>query len=312
MHSVRKTTPTYSVVIPAYNSTDSLVELADRLYRVFTEIMCEDFEIIYVDDGSTNSDTWKILKELASRPNIIAIRLMRNYGKPGAIMCGLENATGQWVITIDDDLQQLPEDILLLAKYREHDVVVGAIKKKEHGLLIRLSSRIKAKFDKLILGVPCPMSPLKLIRAEVVRGMLEVATPRPFIPALLSSVTNDFISVPIAHEKSRISNSRYSFFRRFSQFSNLLIGNSTILLRGIGMIGTVAAISGFMFAAYTIIRTLLGAEIMPGWSSLIVINLVFGGLLLIALGINGEYLFRILENSSKKPAYIVRTKYDNK
>ncbi len=306
------TTPTYSVVIPAYNSTDSLPELADRLNQVFTEVMDESYEIIFVDDGSTNSETWKILKGLSDRSYITAIRLMRNYGKPGAIMCGLENASGRWVITIDDDLQQLPEDIPRLTEYRDHDVVVGAIQKKEHGLWIRLSSRIKAKFDAIILGVPCPMSPLKLVRSEVVKGMLAVATSRPFIPALMSSVTNDFVSVPISHKKSRIRGSRYSFLKRFSQFSNLLIGNSTMLLRCIGTVGAITAISGFIFAAYTVIRTLLGDEVLPGWSSLIVINLVFGGLLLIALGINGEYLFRILENSSNKPAYVIRTKYNKK
>ncbi len=299
--------PTYSVVIPAYNSSSSLVELADRLHRVFTETIQENYEILFVDDGSSNPATWKKLEELAQRPFITSIRLMRNYGKPGAILCGLSHASGQWIITIDDDLQQLPEDIPLLVKFRAHDVVVGAIQKKKHSLLVQLSSKFKAKFDRLILNVPCPMSPLKLINVSVVNSMLAISTPRPFIPALISSVTTDFVSVPISHEESRLKKSRYSFSRRIGQFSNLLIGNSTLLLRAIGIIGTCTALMGFIFAFYVIIRALLGEQVLPGWSSLIVINLVFGGLLLIALGINGEYLFRILENSSSKPAYQVRT-----
>ena len=299
-------TPIFSVVIPAYNSGDSLVELCDRLERVFSEVMQESYELIIVNDGSSNPVTWPTIERIARRPHVVAINLMRNYGKPGAVMCGIAHAAGRWVVTIDDDLQQLPEDIPKLAALRAHDVVVGEIGVKQHSWWIRFSSRIKARFDRIILGVPCPMSPLKLISAEVAQGMQEISTPRPFIPALLCSVTKDIVSVPIRHKTSRIDSSRYSLFKRFSQFSNLLIGNSSLLLRGIGIIGATAAVAGFIFALYTVSRILLGEEIVPGWASLIIINLTFGGLILIALGINGEYLLRILEHSSSRPAYRVR------
>jgi len=269
--------------------------------------MKESYEIIIIDDGSLNRATWPTIQQLTQRPHVNGIRLTRNYGKPGAVVCGLSHARGRWVVTIDDDLQQLPEDIPALAQQRSHDVVVGAIAAKRHSLSVRWSSRAKRWFDRVSLGVPCPLSPLKLITAEVVQGMLDTATSRPFIPALLCGVTTDIVSVPIRHEHSRMRASRYSFLKRLSQFSNLLIGNSSLLLRVIGAIGTLAALSGFLFALYTVFRVILGAEVLPGWASLIVINLTFGGLILIALGINGEYLIRILEHSSKRPAYRVRT-----
>ena len=300
------TGPEFSVIIPAYNSAASLVELCERLERVFSEVMQESYELVIVNDGSSNPATWATIEHIAQRPHVVAINLMRNYGKPGAVICGIAHAAGRWIVTIDDDLQQLPEDIPKLAALRSHDVVVGEIGSKQHSWWIRCSSSIKARFDRVILGVPCPMSPLKLITAQVAQGMLEVSTPRPFIPALLCSVTTDIVSTPIRHQPSKLESSRYSLFKRLSQFSNLLIGNSSLLLRGIGIIGATAAFAGFIFALYTVVRILLGDEIVPGWASLIVINLTFGGLILIALGINGEYLLRILEHSSSRPAYRVR------
>lgn len=299
--------PDFSVIIPAYNSDDSLVELCNRLERVFIEVMQTSYELVIVNDGSSNPSTWPTIQRISQRPHVLAINLMRNYGKPGAIMCGIAHASGRWLITIDDDLQQLPEDIPKLAELRSHDVVVGELQARQHSWWIRLSSRIKAQFDRIILGVPCRMSPLKLINADVAQGMLEVSTPRPFIPALLCNVTTDIVSVPVQHESSQAGSSRYSLLKRFSQFSNLLIGNSSLLLRSIGLIGATAAFAGFIFALYTMVRILLGEEIVPGWASLIVINLTFGGLILIALGINGEYLLRTLEHSSNRPAYRVRT-----
>ena len=298
--------PAFSIVIPSYNSDETLIELARRTDAVFKKVLCESYELIIVDDGSSNTETWRVCELIASQFNAIALRLTRNYGKAGAILCGLNHASGQWVITIDDDLQQIPEDIPALAKMRSHDVVVGCIVEKKHGRFIRLTSKIKSYFDRLILGVPHTMSPMKLIRSEVVTAMLEAHSSRPFIPAMLSDVTSDFVSVPITHSPSRLKESRYSMLKRLSQFSNLVIGNSTLLLRVIGMIGAATSISGFVFAIYTIVRALVGIDILSGWASLIVINLTFGGLILIALGINGEYLLRTLENTSNKPAYRVQ------
>lgn len=296
----------YSIVIPAFNSAATLQELVRRFECLFEEHIDARYEIIIVDDGSTDPSTWNTLKSLAQKPAVSAIGLMRNYGKPGAIICGLGYAKGQWVLTIDDDLQQQPEDLLKLIRCKDHDVVVGVLVDKRHSFGVRQTSKLKSVFDRWILKVPCPMSPLKLIKAEVVKGMLAVSTPRPFIPALISSVTQDIVPVPITHSISQVGGSRYSYWRRLSQFSNLILGNSSVLLRAIGAIGAIASASGFVFALYTLLRVLLGQAILPGWASLVIINLVFGGLILIALGINGEYLLRILENSSNKPAFLIR------
>jgi dolichol-phosphate mannosyltransferase/undecaprenyl-phosphate 4-deoxy-4-formamido-L-arabinose transferase len=300
--------PDYSVVVPVFESTHSIIELVDRLAAVFRDVLNADHEVILVDDGSRTPETWSICESLAgSRPSVTAVRLTRNYGKPGAVLCGLAQARGRFVVTIDDDLQQRPEDVPELAKLKDHDVVVARLEKRRHGPLVLLSSWLKDKFDRLILGIPCRMSPLKLFKAEVARGMLQITTPYPFIPALMSQITDDFVSVRLEHQPSRHGPSRYSFRRRFLQFSNLLISNSTILLRSLGIVGFSVSGAGFAFALTVLARRLYGVPTLTGWASLVVINLLFGGLTLIALGVVGEYLLRILEGVSSKPAYHVRT-----
>lgn len=300
--------PEYSVVIPVYESDRSVVELVERLRRVFEEELGTSWEVVLVDDGSRSPQTWPTCERLARDDSrVVAIRLMRNYGKPGAVLCGLEHVRGRWIVTIDDDLQQRPEDIPALVRHRDHDVVVANFENRRHGRLTVLGSRIKHRFDRLILGLPCEMSPLKLFKSEVARGMLQVRTPYPFIPALLAHTTKDFVPVTVRHEQSRHGKSRYTLRRRIRQFSHLLINNSSLLLRGFGGLGFTVSLSGFGFALWVIIRKLAGFKPpLTGWASLVVINLFFGGLILIALAIVGEYLIRILEGISDKPPFLVR------
>jgi glycosyltransferase involved in cell wall biosynthesis len=300
-------TPVYSVVVPVFNSENSLLQLVSRLKKVFDEVIKDSFEVILVDDGSSHPGTWPVLERLAcEEPFVVCIRLMRNYGKASAVLCGLNWAQGHWIITMDDDLQQAPEDIPKLITYRDHDVVVGQFRVKHHTTIQIVTSRIKSLFDRVILGVPCRMSPLKLITAKVAHSVRRTSTPNPFIPALLSAVTDDFVGVEVEHHPSFHGKSRYSLLARFKQFSNLLIGNSSIFLRGFAFLGLIISLIGLLFALYIVGRRLFGSMVLPGWSSLIVINLVFGGLILTALGLNGEYLVRILEETGSKPVYVIR------
>lgn len=301
--------PEYSVVVPVFESSHSVEELVERLRTVFDEVLDATVEIVLVDDGSRCPETWKTCERLAlNHAEVRAVRLTRNFGKPGAVLCGLSCARGRWIITIDDDLQQRPEDIPALVAFRDHDVVVADYPRRRHGSLTRLLSWIKGRIDGRVLGLPCRMSPLKLIRAEVAKAVLEVRSAHPFIPALLAHVTSDFHAVPVVQDESLHGRSRYTFRRRIRQFSNLLISNSSVLLRLIGLIGVVLPIGGFVFAGWVIVRkTLGGVPLLPGWASLVVINLVFGGLILLALSLVGEYLIRIVDGISRKPPFVIRS-----
>jgi len=302
-----KFAPTFSVVVPVYNSGSQLRDLVERLIAVFENEVKDSYEILLVDDSSTNVGTKELLKNLAKLPYVCVITLTRNFGKPGAVIAGMSQSIGGWVVTIDDDLQQLPEDIPKLIAFREHDMVTGTHKKKKHAGPFRfISSGIKGWFDRNLLGYKTPLSALKLIRRPVVDGMISIKTNRPFIPALIRQVTDDVVAVEAAHEATAYGKSRYTFKRRWSQFANLLFGNSAFMMRVFTWIGFAFASLAFFLAGVILWRKIFGHPIQPGWASLMVTTLLVGGLNLLAIGIGGQYFIRILDVSSNKPAFIIR------
>jgi glycosyltransferase involved in cell wall biosynthesis len=303
--------PTYSVVIPVYNSTQTLGELVSRLGQVFLEIG-EGHEVVFVDDASPDPETWPILKALAEQHNEVhATRLMRNFGKAGAVLCGLRQAKGEWIITIDDDLQHAPEDIPILLEKKTHDVVIGAFSnRKKHSVMQHITSRMKRYFDAKVLGVPpgiC-MSPFKLFRANVVAHMTAIETTHPFIPALMLQATRDLVQVQITHHPRQHGRSAFSLRKRLRHFSNLIFGNSSLVLRGLAMLGMTISCLSLLYGGWLVLSYFWKDQTVPGWTSLMVVTLTLGGLIMFSLGVIGEYLIRMIERMEKRPAYLVREK----
>lgn len=299
--------PVYSTVVPVYNSGKPLASLVESLIDIFENKLNESYEILLIDDGSTLDGLMPRLKELSQLEHVRVYSLSRNFGKPGAIVCGLTHSRGRWVITIDDDMQQNPEDILKLVKLRDHDVVTISYSNRHYPSFLRkLTSHIKQLFDRWILGYQVRFSALKLIRRHVVDGMLSISTNKPFIPALIREITTDITAIESEDAPSAYGRSRYSFRRRLSQFSNLLIGNSSFLLQGFSILGCMTALLSFVVGLIILTRKLIGLEVAAGWSSLMVAILFLGGMNLIAIGISGQYFIRILDVSSKKPAFFVK------
>ncbi len=305
------THPVYSVIIPVYNSNESLSELVVRLSKVFHQL-CQSYEIIFVDDGSPNIATWPLLKDLSQdNKEVHAIRLTRNFGKARAVLCGMQHASGEWVFTLDDDLQHAPEDIPILLKMRNHDVVIGTFNnRKRHSLIRQFTSRVKRYFDRKILGMPSDirMSPFKLFKAEVVKDMLSIKSTQPFIPALMYYATRDVVQVNITHYPRQHGKSAFTFHRRLKQFSNLIFGNSSFLLRFVAVFGIFISILSFLYGGYLIGLYVKNGRPLAGWTSLMVITLGLGGTIMFTVGIIGEYLIRIIERVENRPAYLVREK----
>ena len=138
-----------SIVIPVFNSSDTLEELAVRIAEVFSEQPDDEYELIFVDDSSILPETWPTLVRLAEEdPSVGAVQLSRNFGQQAATLCGLRESRGDVVITMDDDLQHVPEDIPEFLKLSRFDVVVGQFDRKRHGLFKRTTSRIKGLFSR--------------------------------------------------------------------------------------------------------------------------------------------------------------------
>lgn len=297
-----------SIVIPVYNST-FLEEIAARVARVFHGRE-ETYELIFVDDGSNDPEVWRALGRLAqASPSVRAVQLTRNFGQSAATLCGLREARGDAIVTMDDDLEHAPEDIPRFLALSGHDIVVARFARKQHSLPRRAASRIKGFFDWLIVGKPRHMqlSAYRMLSRGVVDGMLSIRTPHPFLPALLFHVSRDAVALPLEHHsRPGGGRSRYTLGTLARLFSHLLIQNSSLLLRLVGQTGIALALLSVTTAAYVVYRKLAHGIPVAGWASLFATLLLIGGMLLFGLGVIGEYLIRIIESSEARPAYFVR------
>jgi len=302
--------PEYSVVIPVFNSDDSLVEITRRLMQVFSEIVQAPFEIIFIDDASPNPNTWRTLEELTEKfPNIIAIQLQRNFGRSNAVLCGMDYILGNYVIIMDDDLQHAPEDIPVLLTEKEHDVVMGASLKKKHSFQKRLTSNIKSWFDQIALGKPRNIhnSAFTLLRADVVQKMRQIKTANPILSALILFTTRDVANVWVNHFDRKYGQSNFNVLKRWSLFTNLLINNSDLPLKCLRTGGLLIFTFNLLLSLFYVYRRVVYQITVPGFTTLVIINLMMGGLILLALGVIGEYIYRLLVNVEHKPTYIIRT-----
>jgi len=298
----------FSIVIPVYKSSKTLFRIADKVESVFSDLP-HDYEIILVNDSPFYEETNSAMKALVSKNNkVVGIKLTKNFGQQPATLCGFNYAKGDYIITMDDDLQHDPEDIMKLVQLKEHDVVIAKFLKKKHGFFKNLGSKIKGYFDHIILGKPkhIKLSSYRLISKPTAEKILSIKTPYPFIPALLFSVTNDIVNVEIDHHTRDEGRSNYSFFKLLKLFSNLIINNSSLLLRFIGYLGFSSAFISILIAVGVVVKKMTQEYVLQGWTSLILSVLFFGGLTLFALGVIGEYLIRIVGTAESRPVYFVR------
>jgi dolichol-phosphate mannosyltransferase/undecaprenyl-phosphate 4-deoxy-4-formamido-L-arabinose transferase len=297
-----------SVVVPVFESL-VLEELVERIGQALSGADVSDYEVILVDDGSTDPRVWLTMERLAAARNEVgAIQLCRNFGQQAATLCGMARARGDVVVTLDDDLQHDPAEIPNLLAQAHHDVVIGQLGRARQGWIRRLVSRAKGFCDRVLIGKPPGMqlSSFRLLGRTVVDAVVAIRTPHPFLPALIFQVTRDVVGAPVTHHPRRQGRSGYGPRKLWRLFSNLLISNSSLLLRVIGALGvTIAAVSS-VAAGVVLYRKLEYGVAVRGWSSLMCAVLLLGGLILFALGVIGEYLIRIIESGERRPTFVVR------
>jgi dolichol-phosphate mannosyltransferase/undecaprenyl-phosphate 4-deoxy-4-formamido-L-arabinose transferase len=296
-----------SVVIPVYDSP-VLEELAIGIERAFAG-SSDDYEIIFVDDGSPDPRVWPMLERLArERAGVRVLQLTRSFGQQAATLCGLVEARGELVVTMDDDLQHDPADIPQLLAHGGHDIVIAQFERKKHHFLRRAVSRVKGAFDHLLIGKPkhLQLTSFRVLGRAVVDGVLAIRTPHPFLPALMFHISKDVVGAPVSHSRRAGGRSGYTLRKLFAVFTNLIINNSSILLRVAAIAGMGFAGLSFLVAGLAIYRKLVRGITVEGWASLFSAVLLMGGLLLLSIGIVGEYLLRIIESSEARPTYFVR------
>lgn len=223
----------YSVVIPVYNGEKSVQELADRICRLF-EARDEEYEILFVDDSSSDN-SWSKLSEMALvDKKIRAVRLSQNFGQHNATLCGMFYAAGRYVITMDDDLQHAPEDIPRLIQKMEETgaaVVIARLMGKKHQWYRRRASDLIRKFIEFLIKKPkgIYLSSFRLMESSVAEKMLQIYAPFPYIAALIFKATQNAANADIPHNARKYGNSNYTLGKMLMLASRLLVNCSPML-----------------------------------------------------------------------------------
>ncbi len=301
--------PDLSVVIPVYRSAATLPALLQRLVAVL-EAIGREFEIILVDDGSSD-DSWQVLRDLQrSYPDrLVIIQLMRNYGQHNALMCGFRRTRGKYVITMDDDLQNPPEEIPKLLEALERtgmDLVYGTYESKKHHPLRNFASAMIDAFVRLSLHWPVNHTSFRIIRRELVESTFPYSLNFTYIDGLLAWNTQRVGAVAVAHHSRQDGHSGYSVRKLVLLALNLFTNFSLLPLQAVTFCGFLAAGCGFLLGFYFLIQYLTLNISVPGYASLIIVILVLGGIQLLSLGMMGEYVGRVHLNVNRKPQYVER------
>jgi len=302
-------TPQYSVVVPVYNSEKTLGELCSRIQATFDK-MNASFEIVLVNDFSSDG-SWNVIKDLKrNNPayNIMGIRLRKNFGQHKALLCGFQFAKGEYIITIDDDLQFFPEDIPVLAEEAQKsgaDLVYGYYKsERQHPGIRKIGSYFVAFIFEKFGNTTGQGSSYKLIHRSVIDKVKDYNHSFTFLDEILSWHTTSIGWAEVHHAARREGESGYTVLRLALLTLNLIFGYTTIPLRFMTWFGLTSFWICLCFVFYFLyLKMTTGAEL--GFTALIVSIFMSTGLILFSLGIIGEYLNRLFALQHKKPSYLI-------
>jgi len=297
-----------SVVVPVYNSQNSLRLLIDRLLPVLAQV-AEQYEVVFVEDGSRDQ-SWSIVQELAAKQDFVrGIRQMRNFGQHNALLCGIRHARHEVVVTIDDDLQNPPEEIpkLLEKLGAGFDVVYGVPNVGQHGLLRNAASTITKLALKGAMGVEVArdVSAFRAFRTHLRSAFAEYRGSFVAIDVLLTWGTSNFASVVVRHDARPFDSSNYTLKKLITHAANMVTGFSVWPLQLASVIGFFFTLFGIAIFVYVVGRFLVSGTTVPGFSFLASMIAIFSGAQLFALGIMGEYLARMHFRAIEKPSYVV-------
>jgi polyisoprenyl-phosphate glycosyltransferase len=300
--------PDLSIVVPVYNGAGTLHELSLRSSAVMKSMGLR-FEFIFVEDGSGDR-SWEVIRELKETygEQVVGIGLARNCGQQAATLCGLTHASGTWVLTLDDDLQTLPEEIPRLWEETVRtraDVVYGTYASLNHGVMHNLGSRcFRILFSRLAPNYPGESS-FRLIRGEILKSLPPQPGPWVLVDPMLGWLSANIVTVPVKHGKREGGRSRYSLFKLVGLAVSLIILYSPVPLRLMIWGGLISSLVSFGIGAMFLYQKLtVGSQV--GFSALIV-TMAFGfSLILFSLGILGEYISRIYAMGTGRPAFTVK------
>ncbi|OGR84359.1 MAG: UDP-4-amino-4-deoxy-L-arabinose-oxoglutarate aminotransferase [Elusimicrobia bacterium RIFCSPLOWO2_01_FULL_54_10] len=300
-----------SILVPVFNEEANLPELLERLLKT-ARGTGKSFEIILIDDGSSDGSV-KIIKDATKgNPELKLIRFNRNYGQHSALFAGFAEAQGDIVVTLDADLQNPPEEIpKLIAKMEEGFEVVGGYRQhRQDSFFRKIPSYFVAKFTSKFVKVSLKDygCMLRAYRKELVKEMVAGGEAAVYIPALANSLASSVAEIPVEHRAREKGKSKYSFLRLLHLNFDLMTGFSLLPIQIVGLAGVGIAFAGLVFSIFLLVmRLIMGSEwAVGGVFTLFGILFFFVGLEILAIGLIGEYVGRIYQEVRKRPRYRIR------
>lgn len=304
------TRPTLSVVVPVYNEQETL----PRFYPALTEALerdCDDAEIIFVDDGSSD-DTARILKELQDGDErVVIVELSRNFGHQAALTAGLDVARGRAVLTMDADLEHPPEAIgAFLKKWREGAEIVFGVRSagQRAGLLKRLTSKafywVFRRLSSVNLNPGAP--DFRLMDRRAADALLSMRERARFLRGMAGWVGFRQTTVEFDPGERVGGASGYSLLTMFRFAINGLLSFSKVPIRITTLLGVFVSLGAFIYAGYALYQHMIAGITVPGWTSMVVVLSLLSGVQLLALGMVGEYIGQVYDEVKRRPIYIIR------
>lgn len=303
-----------SICIPVYNGSETIVPLVRALDATFKDM---DIEVVLVNDGSRDASAAVCKNLVAQYPYVVFVDLRRNFGEHNAVMCALNHCSGDYAVIIDDDLQNPPEEILKLLKEIQeggYDVVYANYHTKKHHWFRNFGSKVNDKFATWLIGKPKDLylCSFKMINRAMIDEIIRYKGPFPYVDGLLLRATSSISSVFVEHHARAVGTSNYTLGKLFNLWLSMFINFSIKPMRFIMGTGLVISVLAFFLAVFFVIEKILHPEMVPGWTTLIVLVLFFGGLQSVFLGLIGEYIGKNYLDINKTPQWVVKDVHKSK
>jgi glycosyltransferase involved in cell wall biosynthesis len=300
---------TYSVVISVYNSEAIVGDTIDGVVQFFEDANLK-FELILVNDGSRDG-SWEVVKQRAlMNHNIVALNLLHNSGQHNANLAGFREATGEYVITMDDDLQNPPDQIgkLIDEAMKGRDVVFGRFDQKQAAGHRILGSKVIGLINRRIFGQPpdLTVSNFRILRRDVVERICASRISYPYITGQALLYSRNRANVSVRHDPRPAGKSSYSTLRLARLVATILFSYSSFPLRLAAFIGFVVSALSFLIGMVYLLRGAFSDSHVEGWTSLVVLLAFFNGVTIALLSMLGEYVVRTLNSvSAHEPYHVV-------
>lgn len=297
-----------SVVVPVYNSEQTLDELVIRLSAILPELFAE-YEVILVNDGSQDNSLGVMERLAYQHAWVKPITLLRNYGQHNALLCGIRAAEHPIIVTMDDDLQHPPEEIRKMVNElaKGFEVVYGYPMHETHGLWRDLASQVTKLALQNTMGAETAqhVGPFRAFVTRIREAFSNYQNSYVNIDVLLTWGSARFTAIPVEHTTRQVGQSNYTFRKLTTHALNMITGFSILPLQVASLMGFGFAIFGMLVLIYVVGRYLIQGGSVPGFPFLASTIAIFSGVQLFALGIIGEYLARMHVRLQERPSYVI-------